>query len=93
MMPDHLDRVCSVSRAMAVVKIKTVRLPRFAQAEFADQLPIVITGQDDELAAFRQLLEQPPRFPRRHTIVHQVAQNNEVCRLIIGQQFLQPIRD
>ena len=94
MMPDDLDRVRHLRRAVAVMKMESVRSPGILQRPRGRKLPVVISRQNDQLAQCRQSLKQiTRRLGRRGAIVNNVADDDEVARSIVRDQLPQPVFD
>src|SRR5206468_7110723 len=58
MMPDDLNAIPRFRRAVAMVKIEIVRLPGFHHLDFGAERSIVVAGDDDDLAAQRQVAQK-----------------------------------
>jgi hypothetical protein len=50
MVADHLGRVARGRRAMAMMEVKALGLPRAPKLDRPRELAVVITGYDDRLA-------------------------------------------
>jgi len=76
MMTDDLNAVRASARAMTMMKIEALCLPRFDHFQLTAQAPIVISSDDDGLAGSPKALEQGARFQRRRLIVDEIAQDD-----------------
>lgn len=92
-MADDLNATGRIRCAMPVMKIKLIRFNRVEHFDFSAQVPIVISGNYDDLASFRETAKQLGRFAPCRLIVNQIAQNDETARLILTNEFAEPFRN
>jgi len=93
MMPDDLDAVPALGRAMAMMKMEALGFPRFHHLNLAAQLPIVVPRDDNRLAMHREVLQKCGGFRGRGLIVDEVAEDNYLTRPIFIDQLPQPLGD
>lgn len=93
MMPDDLDAAPPLGRAMAMMKMEALGFPRLHHLNLAAQLPIVVSRDDNRLAMRREVLQKFGGFRGRRLIVDEVAEDNELTRLIFIDQLHQPLGD
>ena len=93
MVSDNLDALRRFRRAMAMVKMETLTLPRMSHRYRPGQCTIVIARQNDRLALSSQAREQLPRRRSRGAVMDQIAQDQKPARPIVGQQVQQPLLD
>jgi hypothetical protein len=78
-MADDLNAIGRIRCAMPVMKIKLIRFNRVAHLDLTAQVPIVISGNHDDFASFRETAEQLGRFARCRFVMNQVSQNDETA--------------
>ena len=93
MVTDNLDLPPSLGRAMTMMEIEVFRFPRFHHLNLVTQLPIMISGYHDRLAAPRQIFQKFGGFARGGFVVNQVTENNQAPGLIFIDQLHQALRD
>jgi hypothetical protein len=74
-----------------VVKKETVRLQRVPHFNVPAQLAIVITGNHHHLTTLGKAAQELGRFARGRFVVNEVAQDDQLARLIFVDQLGEPI--
>ena len=93
MMSNDLDSLRLIHGTMAMMKMEAFDFPRLHHFNVTAQLPIVIARDNDRLAVRRQILQEARRFRGCCLIVDEIAQDNQMARLIFIDQLQQPRRD
>ena len=93
MVPHDLDPVRDIRGAMTVMKKKLLRLQRIDHLDVAAQLPVVVPGNDHHFTSPRETAQQLSRFPGRHFIVNQIAEDDQTPGPVFIHQFLEPFGD
>ncbi len=92
-MTDDLDAIARGSAAVAMIELKSVRFPMRDHLKRDSDPAIVITRYENRLTLFPQSGHETRGGFGRGSIMHEIAQQNEPRRLILGQQFQQPCLD
>jgi hypothetical protein len=92
-MSDDLNALGDIGRAMSVMKMKPVRLPGIQHRDPTGQLAIMIAREQNWFRDLRDPSDQLTQFDGGSFVVHEVAQEDEVLRLIILYQFDEPFFD
>lgn len=91
MVSDDLNRIRHLCGAVPVMEKEPFRSPEILQRQRIRQLPIVISRQDNRLARLRKSLDQSPYLGRRGAVMDEVADDDEVARLIVREELLKPV--
>ena len=76
-----------------MMKMKAFRFPRLHHFDVAAQLPIVISRDDNQLTNVPEASQQFGCLPGRGSIVDQIAQDDELIRLIFRDELRQALGD
>ena len=90
MMPNDPDALRLLRGAMTVLKEEVRRLPARHEVNRRLDMAIVIPSQGDHFAALAQPGEELARRRGGGSVVHQVAYDDELARLVFIEQFRQP---
>ena len=82
-MTDDLGEIARFGRAMAVVKMKAIRLQKLNHFDLTMYLPVMISCYRHHVTPNRHVPEELGRFPRRGLIVNQIAEDDETPRCVL----------
>jgi hypothetical protein len=84
MMSDDLDGGGTRPRTMAMVKFEIVTPPTVEERKIAE-LAIMVAGNQHDLARFAEAFHQPHQLIAPGTVVHEVAEQEQVGWLVVRQ--------
>lgn len=90
-MADDLDAPRRFRGAVAVMEMEAIALPVLPHLNRTADMPVVVAGDQDQLAHRSQTLHEQPCFARRASVVHQVADDDQPVGTIVGQQLDEPV--
>ena len=90
-MTDNLNPVSGIGLAVSMMKMKTVRLPGISHRYCASQMTVVIAREKDQLGHAREPIDEISRFHRRCLVMDQIAEDDQVPRLIVCQELNEPL--
>jgi len=89
-MANDPDALGNLWGAMTMLKYEVRRLPTRHEINRQLDMAIVVPGQGYHFAALAQPGDQLLRWPGRGSIVHQIAEYDQLARLVFIEQVRQP---
>lgn len=85
-MTDDLNVFARVRNTMTVMEEEAFSPPRVHHGDTPSDMTIVVSSEDDWLANLSNAVEKTLCFGDRRPVVHQIPQDHEVQRLVIGEE-------
>ena len=90
-MPDDTHPASLNRLAIAVLKNKAGSLPARPEVDHVRDVPVMVPRQYSDFARIPEPIQQCLGRLKGRTVMDQVAGDNELARLIIGQQFREAV--
>jgi len=93
MMADNSNPPARIGFAISVLKDELRCFPAGPKLNRVGCASVMVPGEHDDFEAITEAIKQCLRRLNRSAIMKQVANDNQLARLIFGQQFLEPMLD